>query len=231
MTDTFFEHYDTPAQQCNHENNDGLACFDCCELLTNFTNLSFGETKNYLPRRVSGNTIKLEDINTLCVPSAVLHWAREMFEIITHNKIYRGNSRLGSIAACLLHSYKFHNLYISPDEVINALHIKPKKCLTGFQKIDLVLWERDRDRYNQLSVNNLTFEQAAATLAGKLGIQNIEHIDFNNWSKTIRKGCRITTAAAVAVWLFITQNNMPITIQEVATHANLSVNTIKKVAL
>ena len=45
----------------------------------------------------------------------------------------------------------------------------------------------------------------------------------------INKHCRITTAAAVAIWLYIHELKLPITIEQVAKVSKLSLTTIKKI--
>ena len=231
MADQFFEQYGTQPLRCSHEHNDGISCHDCCALLTQFSQPSFQETQNYIPRRLGGNIIKESDLNRLSIPPPVLTKANELFGIITAKKIFRGMTRLGVIAGCLLHAYKALGVFVSGQDIIRGLNITTSKCLFGLQKVDLFLWENARDKYHELTRHNISFEQATCDLAQRIGLANVATIDFSPHIKHIHTHCRITTAAAVAVWLHIDTHNLQIPIELVAQMAALSVNTLRKVCL
>lgn len=231
MAESFFENFSSqPIQVCKHDNNDGVSCHDCFELIEQCFGASFHETHNYFPRRIAGNIIKRTDLNGIIVPPAVFLRAQELFQIVTENKIYRGPTRIGVIAGCLIHAFKMEKYFVSFHELVASLGVSTKKCLVGLQQIDLCLFAKDRQRYDELSKNNLTFIECANDIAKKLNIC-INNVNFEKWALKLNKHCRLTTAAAVSVWLYIEHSKLPITIEQVANAAQFcSVNTIKKLS-
>lgn len=214
---------------CFHLNNDGKSCHDCFQLIRPSDINSFNDSKNYLQRRNVGNTINQKDLNGLAVPSVVFDKAQEIFQIVIGDKIFRYPTRIGIIAGCIVHSFKINQINVSFKEVVKKLAISMQNFLAGLQKIDLVLFFKDRALYNLLRQNNLTLNQCAKTLAMSCAIPNAGEVNFEMYADRIVKKCRITTAAAVAVWMWIRENNWPISIDEFASKATITGTTIKKI--
>jgi len=210
---------------CLHLNNNGICCLDCLQILTSCDGTTFKESKNYLPRKITGHVIKPEDINNLNIPSEVLNYASELFDCMNY-KIFRGANRRAIICACLLHSYKIYNYNISFSEIVKKFNTKQSMCLNGLKLIDLHLGKNSKLQYKKLSNNNITISFAIKNIASKLNIN--QEINYDNYIDRVNSRCRITTAAAAILWLWIRDNNLEIKIEQVSKQGNLSVNTIKK---
>ena len=230
MAQTFFDTFnnDQIEKICHHTNNDGISCHDCLELVDQCFGSSFQETHNYFPRRISGNVIRKADLNGVVIPPIVFKHAQELFQIITEKKIYRGPTRIGVISGCIIHGYKMEKIFVPFQELVASLGVSTKKCLVGLQEIDLCLFAKNRSKYDELSKNNLSFNECANEIAKNLCI-DISDVNIEKWAVNINKHCRITTAAAVAIWLYIHELKLPITIEQVAKVSKLSLTTIKKI--
>jgi len=230
MVDSFFEEFGMQKKMCDHKNNDGISCHDCFSLITQVAGATFRETKNYFPRRQTGYSIKDTDLKKLYVPQPILAKAHDIFNKIAEKKIYRGTTRIGIIAACILHAYKLMNIYGSEQDVISGLEIDNKKVLMGIQLVGLFLYDNDIDLYNKLIDHDITFEESVDTVLKKLGISIPCGVNFRNYLKSINNHCRITTAAAVSVWLYVHEYNLDVSINDIAHASNLTVDTLKKIA-
>jgi len=227
MADAFFEQWGTGGVGCFHLNNDGISCNDCFEILQHYSCRDVSDRTSMIPVRYGGKTIRAEDLHGLQVPFPVLTRARVLFEKVTRRAIFRGPTRLGIIVGCLLFAYKLEGCFATSHDILTHIKIKNINCLEGIIIIDKVLYEYDRDQYNELTAINLTFAEAAHQLAKKLGIPIPP--TFDKWACFVNKHCRISTAAAVAVWLYIREMTLSVTLEQLALAANLSINTIKKV--
>jgi hypothetical protein len=228
--DAFFEEYCNSAHTatCRHVNNDGVSCHDCFAFVNAHFAASFNDSRNYVSRRAGGGFIKPSDLGSLRVPAAVLYYAQEIFCMVASAKIYRGATRIGIIAGCIIHAFNHENLHVSHTTIVDGLGIANKKALAGLQIIDLTLFYSNRPLYESLLDNNLTFGKCLANLQRRMGL--VDPIPMDKYIALVRHPCRITTAAAVVVWLHIEKLSLPITLCEVARETNLSANTIKKVA-
>lgn len=232
MLQDFFPDDDDEAltsAQCFHLNNDGKSCHDCFQLIRPADITSFQDSKNYLERRNVGNVINQKDLNGLAIPVHVFNKAQELFQIVIGDKIFRYPTRVGIIAGCIVHSYKIAQINISYKEIIKKMGITTQNFLAGLQKIDLCLYSKDRALYFLLRKNNLTLNQCARALAQNCKIPEAETINFELYADKIVKKCRVTTAAAVAVWFFIQETGFPLKIEQFAKLATITVNTMKKI--
>jgi len=224
MHDDFFEEFGAIQTFCDHQRNDGVSCHDCLRILTHYSGATFTESSNYFPRKQSGSSIRDSDLVNLNIPHPVLACAHELFAIVTRVKIFRGTTRLGVIAACLLHGYKLTKVYVAYKDIIAGLKTTNKKCLKGLQILDMTLFEHERAKYDEVSKNNLTVEEATATLADLLGIKNFIIPELGKIGN-----CRINSAAAVAVWTFVQKYNLDVTLEQIVAKADVSLTTIKKI--
>ena len=215
--------------QCFHLNNDGKSCHDCFQLIRPADITSFQDSKNYLERRQVGNVINQKDLNGLSIPVPIFNKAQELFQIVIGDKIFRYPTRVGIIAGCIVHSYKIAQICISYKEIVKKMGITVQNFLAGLQKIDLCLYFKDRALYCQLRKNNLTLNQCARELAQNCKIPLAQTINFELYADRIVKKCRVTTAAAVAVWLYIQETEFPLTIDQFSQLATITVNTMKKI--
>ena len=130
--------------ECQHKNikADGISniCTDCGIILSKdfsyereWRYYGLVDTKHHNdPNRCSirkSEEKNIEkDVEKFGINAKIIEKADELYNIVTENKIYRGNTRKGIIYACVYHAYLLNNTPKSNEELILFL-ILIKKCL------------------------------------------------------------------------------------------------------
>ena len=70
-----------------------------------------------------------KDVEKFGINAKIIEKADELYNIVTENKIYRGNTRKGIIYACVYHAYLLNNTPKSNEELINIFDINQKNCI------------------------------------------------------------------------------------------------------
>ena len=80
-----------------------------------------------------------KEIEKCSINARITEKANEIYDMVTNNKIYRGNTRKGIIFACVYHAYHLANNPQSCDQLIQIFDINQKIALKGLKFVKLNL--------------------------------------------------------------------------------------------
>ena len=80
-----------------------------------------------------------KDIEKYQINPKIINTANDIYETVTNNKIYRGNTRKGIIFACVYHAYNINNTPQSCKNLIQILDMEQKIALKGLKFVNLNL--------------------------------------------------------------------------------------------
>lgn len=143
------------SKKCNHENtiNEGLSkiCAECGAVLTkeftyekewryygNYDTKHCSDPNRVTYRKNDEKTIHKE-IEKCSISAKIIEKANEIYDMVTKNKIYRGNTRKGIIFACVYHAYHLTKNPQSCDQLIQIFEINQKIALKGLKFVKLNL--------------------------------------------------------------------------------------------
>lgn len=89
-------------------------------------------------RKVEEKTIQKE-IEKCSISAKIIEKANEIYESVTNNRIYRGNTRKGIIFACVYYAYHLTENPQSCDQLIQIFDINQKTALKGLKFVKLNL--------------------------------------------------------------------------------------------
>ncbi len=143
------------AETCSHESTilDGVqkVCMDCGEVISK--NFSYEKEWRYYGAADSKHTndpnrcnIRRQDekgiqkdLEKFQINTKVIVTATEIYEKVTNNKIFRGNTRKGIIFACVFHAYNINKLPQSCKSLIQVFDLEQKVALKGLKFVNLNL--------------------------------------------------------------------------------------------
>ena len=80
-----------------------------------------------------------KDIEKYSINPKVINTANEIYEEVTNNKIYRGNTRKGIVFACVFHAYNINKNPQSCKNLIQIFDLEQKVALKGLKFVNLNL--------------------------------------------------------------------------------------------
>ncbi len=92
-------------------------------------------------------SIKSKDNN---IPNCIVDKASLMYKILSDDKIKRGTSRKGLIAACVYYSLKDKDITRSTKEIADLFGLSCKKMTTGCKEFNEMMFNKDNDYSNNI---------------------------------------------------------------------------------
>lgn len=80
-----------------------------------------------------------KDVEKYQINPKIINTANEIYETVTNNKIYRGNTRKGIVFACVYHAYNINNTPQSCKNLIQVFDMEQKIALKGLKFVNLNL--------------------------------------------------------------------------------------------
>ena len=137
----------------NHENvmvrGSNHICIDCGMILNkNYTfekewrYYGYTDTKHSNDpnrcniRKLDEKSIR-KDVDKYGISPKIVNVANDIYEKVTNNKIFRGNTRKGIIFACIYHAYSLQNNPQSCAHLIKIFEINQKVALKGLKFVNL----------------------------------------------------------------------------------------------
>tara|TARA_B000000609_G_C24177342_1_gene355062 strand:+ start:1730 stop:2572 length:843 start_codon:yes stop_codon:yes gene_type:complete len=99
-----------------------------------------------------------KDVEKFGINAKIIEKADELYNIVTENKIYRGNTRKGIIYACVYHAYLLNNTPKSNEELITIFDINQKIALNGLKFVNLNLPSDSKCRNYEINTKHLISE-------------------------------------------------------------------------
>ena len=87
-------------------------------------------------RKVDEKSIR-KDVDKYGISPKIINAANDIYEKVTNNKIYRGNTRKGIIFACIYHAYSMQQNPQSCAHLIKIFEINQKTALKGLKFVNL----------------------------------------------------------------------------------------------
>lgn len=87
-------------------------------------------------RKIDEKSIR-KDIDKYGISPKIINVANDIYEKVTNNKIFRGNTRKGIIFACVYHAYSLQNNPQSCAHLIKIFEINQKIALKGLKFVNL----------------------------------------------------------------------------------------------
>ena len=231
---------------CLHKNiiteNTTTSCEDCGQILTN--NISYDKEWRYYGasdtkhmsdptrchmRKINERTI-YKDVEGLGFSDKIIMLANKLYDQVTNNKIYRGNSRRAIIFACIFHVYKMENNPQSHEHLIKIFNINRKNGLRGLKHVNLHAPKEAVFRTTYITPKNLIkdiMDQFDATTE-----QINEVIDIYNSIKnksSVLNRSRPQSVASGLVRYYIIIKNKDISMSEFREKVKLSISTIDRI--
>lgn len=164
LEDKSCQHRNVAVQGCNR------VCKDCGIILTkDFTYekewryYGIADTKHSNDpnrcnfRKMTEKNIE-KDLEKYGINAKIVSSANEIYDVVTKQKIFRGNTRKGIIFACVYHAYIANNIPTSCEQLINVFEINQKIALKGLKFVNLNLPLNSEIRKNEIDTKHLISE-------------------------------------------------------------------------
>lgn len=102
-------------------------------------------------RKVDEKSIR-KDVDKYGISPKIINIANDIYDKVTNNKIFRGNTRKGIIFACVYHAYSLQNTPQSCAHLIKIFEINQKIALKGLKFVNLNS-SLDSNIHNKESIN------------------------------------------------------------------------------
>lgn len=172
-----------------------------------------------------------KDLENLGFNNKIVNMANDLYQHVTHGKIYRGNSRKSIVFACVFSAFKMDNNPQTCESLIRIFNLKRKVGLKGLKYIHLNI---DKD----LQVKNIriTPKHIIADMMQKFVTSDPNQITdvyaiydaVNNQSSVLNR-CRPSSTAAGILYYYILKTRKSITLKQFSKEVELSELTIKKI--
>ena len=158
-------------------------------------------------RKVSDKSIEKE-LEKYGINAKIVNTANEIYDVVTKQKIFRGNTRKGIIFACVYHAYIANNIPTSCEQLITVFEINQKIALKGLKFVNLNLPLNSDIRKNEIDTKHLISEIMKQFNANKVQISEI--LDLYNFienKSSLLNRSRPQSVASGIVRYYIFKNN------------------------
>jgi transcription initiation factor TFIIIB Brf1 subunit/transcription initiation factor TFIIB len=124
-------------EECTHADAKGSSVCNQCGMHMIVTSNSWGTQHARYSRKGDQEKSLFEDVRGLGLPDDVTLYANNIYQQITFEKIFRGNTRRGIICTCVFYAY--NNLYPEKfcyGDVITMFKVENKVALKGLKLIN-----------------------------------------------------------------------------------------------
>jgi len=181
-------------------------------------------------RRVEDKSI-FRDIEKLGFNDKIISRANFIYEQVTKDRIFRGNTRKGIIFACIFHAHKMIDNPHSCDNLIDIFQMDRKTALKGLKYVNLNL---PRDAYDshwlQIDTRHLIREIMSKFNATPMKTEEVVQIyDMIHNRSSLLNRSRPQSVACGIVRYYITGSNPEISSEYFRSKVHLSELTINKI--
>jgi len=238
--------FDKINNKCSHMNiineHNGKICLDCGIMLEK--GLSYEKEWRYYGlqdtkhnsdpnrcniRKMDDKSI-FKDVEKLGFSDKIISYANLVYEQVTQNKIFRGNTRKGIIFACIFHSHKILENPQSCDCLIDIFQINRKTALKGLKFVNLNLDKNIASKGFQIDTSHLIKEIMLKFNASDKKIEEVTNLFklIQNKSSLLNRS-RPQSVACGIVRYYTLEKNPEISTEYFRSKVNLSELTINKI--
>lgn len=229
---------------CPHENvikeNSKIHCIDCGLEIKNFTKKELNQISSEDTKKMSDpmrcQVRKTEekniykDVEGMDFSDKIVAFANDLYQHVTHDKIYRGNSRKAIVFACVFHAFKILGNPQSCESLQSIFKLDRKVILKGLKHVSL-----NAPKDLELQCKYITPVEIINEIMDKLNAdknQKKDVIDIYNKIKNkspILNRSKPQSIASGIIYYYIKLKNKQIDIETFTKKVNLSESTIVKI--
>ncbi len=171
-----------------------------------------------------------KDLENMGFSDKVIGLANDIYQQVTKDKIYRGNSRKGIIFACIFHAYKIMGKPQSCDSLQSVFKLDRKIILKGMKHVNLFAPKNSEVRTTYITPVEIVdeiMEKLNANTAQKAEVVALYN-EVQNKSSVLNRS-KPQSVAAGLVYYYITKNKKEVDIKNYTKLVNLSELTINKI--
>jgi transcription initiation factor TFIIIB Brf1 subunit/transcription initiation factor TFIIB len=172
-----------------------------------------------------------KDVERMGFGDKVVHLANQIYIQVTHDKIYRGNSRKSIIFASVFHAFKLYGKPQCHDKLIKIFNLDRKLGLKGLKHVNLNAPKNSPIHTTHITPENLIediMDKFKATTEQKKEVFEI-YLKIKNKSSRINRSRPQSTASAIT-YFWICFKKIDITLKEFAKKSELSELTIERLS-
>jgi transcription initiation factor TFIIIB Brf1 subunit/transcription initiation factor TFIIB len=179
-------------------------------------------------RKISDRSI-FKDVEHFGFSDKIISIADNLYQDVTHGKVYRGNSRKAIVFACIFHAYKIEGIPQSCEQLINIFNLDRKIGLKGLKHVNLNSSKKIKTTY--ITPQNLIKEIMEKFDATSQQIDEVNelYLKIHNRSSILNRS-RPQSVASGLVRYYILLKGKDISIKEFQQKVKLSELTIEKMA-
>jgi transcription initiation factor TFIIIB Brf1 subunit/transcription initiation factor TFIIB len=171
-----------------------------------------------------------KDVEKMGFTDKIISQANTIYEQVTNNKIFRGNTRKGIIFACIFHAYKVLNNPQSCEQLIEIFEINRKIALKGLKYVNLNIEKESPFRGFQINTEHLIREIMTKFNATEKQIEEVQKIyEFIKDKSVLLNRSRPQSVACGLVRYYTLKKNPEITIDYFRSKIHLSELTINNI--
>lgn len=170
------------------------------------------------------------DVDKMGFSDKIIMCANHLYEQVTQNRIYRGNTRKGIIFACIFHAYKLQNNPQSCDVLIDVFNINRKIGLRGLKFVNLNAPKNSEFRSYQITTEHLIQETMAKFHATPQHVEEaLAMYALVKGRSSLLNRSRPQSVATGFVRYYIQQRNSEISMEYFRSKIKLSELTITRI--
>jgi len=171
-----------------------------------------------------------KDVEKMGFSDKIVSHANTIYEQVTNNRIFRGNTRKGIIFACIFHAYKCFDNPQSCEHLIEIFEINRKIALKGLKFVNLNISKESPFRGFQINTEHLIREIMMKFNANEKQVEEVLHIyEYVKDKSVLLNRSRPQSVACGIVRYYTLKKNPEITIDYFRSKINLSELTINKI--
>ena len=116
----------------------------------------------------------LKDVSEFGFSDRIVNDANTLYELVTKNKIYRGNTRKSIIFACIFHSYKLNDNPQTCEALMRIFNLDKKIALRGLKYVNLNAPKESNIRRTYITPEHIINDILDKFDANSLDRENIE---------------------------------------------------------
>lgn len=180
-------------------------------------------------RRSEDKTI-YKDVEKLGFSDKIVSSANVIYEQVTQQRIFRGNTRKGIIFACIFHAYKSNENPQSCERLIEIFEIDRKVALKGLKFVNLNAPKDSPFRNFQISTEHLIQEIMQKFHATHHHVEEVLDIyEYIRDKSSLLNRSRPQSVACGLVRFYIARKNPDISMEYFRTKIHLSELTISRI--
>lgn len=171
-----------------------------------------------------------KDVENMGFSDKIISIANDIYQQVTKDKIYRGNSRKGIIFACVFHSYKILSKPQSCESLQTVFKLDRKIILKGMKHVNLYAPKNSEVRTTYITPVEIVHEIMEKLNANDEQKHDVVALyeDIQNKSSILNRS-KPQSVAAGLVYYYITKNKKEIDIKNYTKIVGLSELTINKI--